>query len=96
MASFAPSAVKAAQDFLPLKGTDHVEFYVGNARQAAYYYRTAFGMSLVGYCRPRDRPTRSRLLRRPARQRSALCSPPRCAPAAPSQSTWSGMATACA
>jgi len=40
------------QDFLPLKGTDHVEFYVGNARQAAYFYRTAFGMSLVAYAGP--------------------------------------------
>ena len=39
-------------DFLPLKGTDHVEFYVGNARQAAYYYRVAFGMSLVAYAGP--------------------------------------------
>ena len=52
MASFAPSTVKAGEDFLPLKGTDHVEFYVGNARQSAYYYRTAFGMSLVGYSGP--------------------------------------------
>jgi 4-hydroxyphenylpyruvate dioxygenase len=52
MASFAPSTVKTGQDFLPLKGTDHVEFYVGNARQAAYYYRTAFGMSLVAYSGP--------------------------------------------
>ncbi len=41
-----------AEDFLPLKGTDHVEFYVGNARQAAYFYRTAFGMSLVAYAGP--------------------------------------------
>ncbi|HEY2039524.1 MAG TPA: 4-hydroxyphenylpyruvate dioxygenase [Edaphobacter sp.] len=40
------------QDFLPLKGTDHVEFYVGNARQAAYFYRAAFGMSLVAYAGP--------------------------------------------
>ena len=40
------------RDFLPLKGTDHVEFYVGNARQAAYFYRTAFGMSLVAYAGP--------------------------------------------
>ena len=39
-------------DFLPLKGTDHVEFYVGNARQAAYFYRAAFGMSLVAYSGP--------------------------------------------
>jgi 4-hydroxyphenylpyruvate dioxygenase len=39
-------------DFLPLNGTDHVEFYVGNARQAAYFYRAAFGMSLVAYAGP--------------------------------------------
>ena len=45
-----PSA--KAGDFLPLKGTDHVEFYVGNARQAAYFYRAAFGMSLVAYAGP--------------------------------------------
>lgn len=42
----------AAADFLPLKGTDYVEFYVGNARQAAHYYRSAFGMRLTGYCGP--------------------------------------------
>jgi 4-hydroxyphenylpyruvate dioxygenase len=40
------------KDFLPIRGTDHVEFYVGNARQAAYFYRTAFGMSLVAYSGP--------------------------------------------
>jgi 4-hydroxyphenylpyruvate dioxygenase len=39
-------------DFLPLRGTDHVEYYVGNARQAAYFYRAAFGMSLVAYAGP--------------------------------------------
>lgn len=39
-------------DFLPLKGTDHVEFYVGNAKQAAYFYRVAFGMKLVAYSGP--------------------------------------------
>jgi 4-hydroxyphenylpyruvate dioxygenase len=42
----------AREDFLPLKGTDHVEFYVGNARQAAYFYRAAFGMTLVAYAGP--------------------------------------------
>jgi len=31
------------QEFLPIKSIDHVEFYVGNAKQAAYYYMTAFG-----------------------------------------------------
>jgi 4-hydroxyphenylpyruvate dioxygenase len=52
MVSPAATAVSTKQDFLPLKGTDHVEFYVGNARQAAYFYRTAFGMSLVAYAGP--------------------------------------------
>jgi 4-hydroxyphenylpyruvate dioxygenase len=39
-------------DFLPLNGTDYVEFYVGNAKQAAYYYRAAFGMRLAAYRGP--------------------------------------------
>jgi 4-hydroxyphenylpyruvate dioxygenase len=39
-------------DFLPLNGTDYVEFWVGNARQAAYFYRAAFGMELVAYRGP--------------------------------------------
>ena len=47
-----PAALNEVQDFLPLKGTDHVEFYVGNARQAAYFYRAAFGMKLVAYAGP--------------------------------------------
>jgi 4-hydroxyphenylpyruvate dioxygenase len=42
----------ATPDFLPLKGTDHVEFYVGNARQSAHFYRAAFGMSLIAYAGP--------------------------------------------
>lgn len=41
-----------AQDFLPLKGTDHVEFYVGNAKQAAHYYQTAFGFQPLAYRGP--------------------------------------------
>jgi 4-hydroxyphenylpyruvate dioxygenase len=40
------------QDFLPLNGTDHIEFYAGNAKQAAYYYRVAFGMTWVAYSGP--------------------------------------------
>src|SRR5215813_4807744 len=40
------------KDFLPLNGTDYVEFYVGNARQSAHYYRSAFGMTLTGYSGP--------------------------------------------
>ena len=36
-------------DFLPLNGTDYVEYYVGNAKQAAYYYMTAFGFQPLAY-----------------------------------------------
>jgi 4-hydroxyphenylpyruvate dioxygenase len=43
---------KEAADFLPLLGTDHLEFYVGNARQAAYFYQSAFGFELIAYCGP--------------------------------------------
>lgn len=39
-------------DFLPLNGTDHIEFYVGNAKQSAYYYQTAWGYELVAYSGP--------------------------------------------
>jgi 4-hydroxyphenylpyruvate dioxygenase len=39
-------------DFLPLNGTDYVEFYVGNAKQSAHFYRSAFGMDLVAYRGP--------------------------------------------
>jgi len=37
------------EDFLPLNGTDFVEFYVGNAKQAAFYYQTAFGFQPLAY-----------------------------------------------
>jgi len=39
-------------DFLPLLGTDYIEFYVGNAKQSAYYYKSAFGFQSVAYCGP--------------------------------------------
>jgi 4-hydroxyphenylpyruvate dioxygenase len=39
-------------DFLPLQGTDYVEFYVGNAKQAAHYYRSAFGFQALAYSGP--------------------------------------------
>jgi 4-hydroxyphenylpyruvate dioxygenase len=51
-ATETPAAREMQQDFLPLNGTDYVEFYVGNAKQAAYYYRAAFGMKLVAYRGP--------------------------------------------
>ncbi len=45
-ASESPSA---QEDFLPLNGTDYIEYYVGNAKQAAHYYQSAFGFQLAGY-----------------------------------------------
>jgi 4-hydroxyphenylpyruvate dioxygenase len=52
MQQVAEHPVATTTDFLPLNGTDYVEFYVGNARQAAHYYRSAFGMKLTGYSGP--------------------------------------------
>ncbi|WP_142784313.1 4-hydroxyphenylpyruvate dioxygenase [Changchengzhania lutea] len=40
---------EGAQDFLPLLGTDYVEFYVGNAKQSAHFYKTAFGFQSYAY-----------------------------------------------
>ena len=40
---------EGAQDFLPLLGTDYIEFYVGNAKQAAHFYKTAFGFQSLAY-----------------------------------------------
>ncbi len=37
------------EDFLPLNGTDYIEFYVGNAKQSAYYYQAAWGFEVVAY-----------------------------------------------
>lgn len=41
-----------AQDFLPINGTDYVELYVGNAKQAAHFYKTAFGFQSLAYAGP--------------------------------------------
>jgi 4-hydroxyphenylpyruvate dioxygenase len=43
---------QAQEDFLPLMGIDHVEYYVGNARQAAYYYSKALGFRVTAYAGP--------------------------------------------
>ncbi|TNE56657.1 MAG: 4-hydroxyphenylpyruvate dioxygenase [Bacteroidetes bacterium] len=40
---------KSTNDFLPLKGTDYIELYVGNAKQAAHFYKTAFGFQSLAY-----------------------------------------------
>src|SRR5665213_1026881 len=39
-------------DFLPLQGTDYIEFYLGNAKQAAHYYKSAFGFQSLAYAGP--------------------------------------------
>ena len=39
-----------AEDFLPINGTDYVELYVGNAKQSAHFYKTAFGFQELAYC----------------------------------------------
>ena len=46
------SSAETQADFLPLFGTDYVELYVGNARQAAHYYKTAFGFQSLAYSGP--------------------------------------------
>src|SRR5260370_27530473 len=49
----APKKAPAVEaDFLPLEGTDYVEFYVGNAKQAAHFYKTAFGFQSLAYSGP--------------------------------------------
>lgn len=41
--------IDTKKDFLPINGTDYIEFYVGNAKQAAYFYMTAFGFQPLAY-----------------------------------------------
>jgi len=43
---------KMTADFLPINGTDHIEFYVGNAKQASLFYQHCFGFELVAYAGP--------------------------------------------
>ena len=46
------STPAAQEDFLPLQGTDYIEFYVGNAKQAAHFYQSALGFQPVAYSGP--------------------------------------------
>ncbi|NJN43148.1 MAG: 4-hydroxyphenylpyruvate dioxygenase [Flammeovirgaceae bacterium] len=41
-----------AQDFLPINGTDHIELYVGNAKQSSLFYQNCFGFELIAYSGP--------------------------------------------
>ncbi|QCX54230.1 4-hydroxyphenylpyruvate dioxygenase [Elizabethkingia sp. JS20170427COW] len=49
--TFAEKIAKA-ENFLPINGTDFIEFYVGNAKQAAHFYKTAFGFQSLAYAGP--------------------------------------------
>ncbi len=48
----AASLTEPAQDTFPINGTDYIEFWVGNAKQSAMYYRTTFGFQLAAYRGP--------------------------------------------
>ncbi len=52
MATTTAPVTEVAHDTFPINGTDFIEFYVGNAKQASVYYRSAFGFELVGYRGP--------------------------------------------
>lgn len=52
MSTITKTKPDTQQDTFPINGTDYIEFYVGNARQAAHYYQTAFGFNLIAYRGP--------------------------------------------
>ena len=49
METLTKSTSQSVKDAFPLNGTDYVEFYVGNAKQSAFYYQMAFGYELIAY-----------------------------------------------
>src|SRR5213592_5162805 len=52
MATQTRPEAHVAHDTFPINGTDYVEFYVGNAKQAAHYYQSVFGFQQAGYRGP--------------------------------------------
>jgi 4-hydroxyphenylpyruvate dioxygenase len=52
MSTLTKQKENTAVDFLPINGTDHIEFYVGNAKQSAFYYQKAWGYQLIAYGGP--------------------------------------------
>ncbi len=52
MATATMPVAEPATDTFPINGTDYIEFYVGNAKQASHFYRSAFGFEVVGYRGP--------------------------------------------
>ena len=101
MSTFSPDAQTStitppvrADDQMPLHGIDHVELWVGNAKQAAYFFTHAYGFTEVAYAgletgvRDRTSATSS------SRAASASSSPARCSPSTRSPSTSTSTATA--
>ena len=107
MQTDALATAATATDTFPINGTDYVEFYVGNAKQAAHFYRPAFGFQLVGYRGPetgvRDRasyllaagqdPLRAHVAARPGRSRSPSTCASTATACATSRSGWTTRAT---
>ena len=60
MATQTKPAPTSVTDVFPINGTDYIEFFVGNAKQASHYYRAAFGFQLVAYRGP-ETGTRDRV-----------------------------------
>ncbi|MGH7533129.1 MAG: 4-hydroxyphenylpyruvate dioxygenase, partial [Gemmatimonadales bacterium] len=52
MATAVKMNPNTAHDTFPINGTDYIEFWVGNAKQASVYYRAAWGYRLIGYRGP--------------------------------------------
>ena len=52
MDTLTQNQAEVQKDTFPINGTDYIEFYVGNAKQSAHYYQTAFGFKLIAYRGP--------------------------------------------
>jgi hypothetical protein len=84
----APAPERApVKDEMPLNGIHHVELYVGNAEQAAYFLKHGFGFRETAYAATGSRTSSSR-------DGSASSSPARCTAATRSPATWPTTATA--
>ena len=83
MTTIASPVPSVAHDTFPINGTDYIEFWVGNAKQSAMFYRTAFGFQLVGVPRAGDRACATARATCCSRTRSASCSRRRSGPEGP-------------
>ena len=83
-----------SKDPFPVTGWDAIVFVVGNATQTAHYYQSAWGMELVAYTRPGERPARPQVVRPEVRARSGSSSTARSAPTARSSPTTPSTVTA--